>query len=52
MKHWPYLSQIGIERIGSDDWQDRTELSIRSYQKLEAVATMIWKKRGIDWDKK
>ena len=48
LKHWDYIKAMGMEKIGADDWQDRTELSIRTYQQLEKVATKLWKSRGID----
>lgn len=49
LKNWAYLKEIGIEKLGADDWQSRTELAIRSFQKLEKMATELWRKRGITW---
>lgn len=51
LKHWDYIKHIGIEKLGAEDWQDRTELAIRSYQQLEKVATDLWTKRGVIWKK-
>jgi hypothetical protein len=50
LANWDYLKSIGIEALGADNWEDRTELAIRSFQKLEIMATALWKKRGITWD--
>jgi hypothetical protein len=50
IKNWEYLSSIGIEKLNADDWLDRTELSIRSFQKLEKISTELWRKRGIVWE--
>ncbi len=49
LRNWDYLKSIGITKLGADDWQDRTELSIRSFQKLEKIATKLWTSRGIVW---
>lgn len=49
LKHWNYVKSLGMEKLGANDWQDRTELAIRSYQKLEEVTTSLWAKRGIIW---
>lgn len=51
LKHWDYIKHLGMEKLGADEWQDRTELAIRSYQKLQTIATELWKKRGIDFEK-
>lgn len=47
--NWEYLSAIGIEKLGAASWEARTELSIRSFLKLEEIATKLWTKRGIIW---
>lgn len=47
IEYWQYLSKLGIESLSSDDWQMRTELSIRSFQNLEKVATRLWASRGV-----
>ncbi len=52
LKHWQYIAELGIDALASDEWEGRTELAIRSYQKLEKVATALWKSRGIDWTNK
>jgi len=52
LKHWEYIKALGIEKLASDDWRDRTKLAIKSYQKLQEIATMLWKKRGVDWNEK
>jgi len=50
LKNWDYLKHIGMDKLGSDSWHDRTELSIRSFQQLQKVATRLWEKRGITWN--
>lgn len=50
LKHWEYIKSLGMDKLGAEDWQDRTELAIRSYQKLEKVAINIWQKRGVVWN--
>jgi len=50
LKHWDYVKALGMEKLSSEAWEDRTEFAIRSYQKLGEVATNLWKKRGINWD--
>ncbi len=49
LKHWDYVKSLGMEKLGADDWQDRTELAIRSYQRLQTVTTNLWTSRGIIW---
>lgn len=49
-ENWKYLKEIGIEKLSADNWFDRTELSIRSFQKLEKMVTELWAKRGVTWD--
>lgn len=49
LKFWDYLKAIGIHDLASDDWTMRTELAIRTYQKLQVIATNLWTKRGITW---
>lgn len=49
LQHWDYLKHIGMDKLSSDDWRDRTELSIRTYQELERITTNLWKKRGVVW---
>ena len=49
LKHWDYIKHLGIDKLASDEWEGRTELAIRSYQKLQETATNLWKKRGVDW---
>jgi len=49
MNNWDYLSHLGIEKIGADNWKDRVMLSIKSYQQLQKVATKLWSDRGITW---
>jgi hypothetical protein len=49
LKHWPYLASIGIKKLGAESWEDRTELAIRTYQKLQEVSTKLWASRGIHW---
>lgn len=49
LKHWPYIAALGMTKLGADDWQDRTELAIRSYQKLQEITTKLWASRGIIW---
>lgn len=49
LKHWDYVKSLGMEKLGADDWQDRTELAIRSYQKLQEQATKLWTSRGVIW---
>lgn len=44
---WKYISHLGMERIASDSWHDRTSISIKSYQKLQDFATKLWTNRGI-----
>lgn len=47
LKHWDYIRHCGIDKLGAEDWQDRTELAIRSYQQLQLQATKLWTKRGV-----
>lgn len=49
-KFWKYISHIGIEKIANPTWEDRVLISIRTYQKLEMIATDLWKRRGVVWD--
>lgn len=46
-QYWDYLKQIGIDELASDDYSIRVKLAIRSFQKLEQMATNIWTKRGV-----
>lgn len=48
-KFWPYISDIGIDKIANPRWEDRVSIAIKSYQKLEAIATKVWKTRGVTW---
>lgn len=49
-KFWPYISNIGIDRIASyPRWEDRVGISIRAYKKLEELATKVWSSRGVIW---
>jgi hypothetical protein len=50
LKHWDYVRSLGMEKLGAEAWEDRTELAIRSYQKLQEVSTKLWSKRGITWN--
>lgn len=50
LKHWDYIRELGIDKLGAEDWKDRTMLAIKSYQKLEKVATNLWIKRGVNWN--
>ena len=52
IKHWDYISHIGIDKLSEDDWEARSILAVKSYQQLERVATNLWAKRGIVWDSK
>ena len=52
VKYWEYLRHIGIEKIGADSWKDRTKLAIKSYQRLEFVATRLWRSRGITYEER
>jgi len=47
LKYWDYLKDIGIEKLGANEYADRVKLAIRSYQKLEKMATNLWDKRGV-----
>ncbi len=49
IKYWPYLQEIGIKDLASDDWTIRTELSIKTFQRLQEITTKLWKSRGITW---
>lgn len=51
IKHWDYIKALGMEKLGAEDWQDRTELAIRTYQKLGEIATKLWTSRGIEFEK-
>ena len=49
-KYWKYLSFIGMDAIGSKvDWATRITIAIRTYKKLEEVATKLWTQRGVTW---
>ena len=48
-KHWDYIKHLGIDHLSSDDWTNRVELAIRTFQKLEENATKLWTKRGVVW---
>jgi len=47
--NWDYLSDIGIDKIASDDYTHRVKMGIRAYQKLEKIATKLWDTRGITY---
>lgn len=47
---WKYVAKMGIEKIAAPKWEDRVRIAIRTYQKLEAVATDIWTRRGVVWN--
>lgn len=47
-KFWKYISFMGIDRMASPRWEDRTSLSIHAYQELEKFATETWKRRGVE----
>lgn len=49
LKHWDYLKSIGINELSADDWQTRTMVAIKTYQKLQKIATKLWTSRGIKW---
>lgn len=49
-KYWSYLSSIGMAKIADTvTWRDRVLIAIKSYQKLEEVATKLWLSRGVEW---
>lgn len=49
-KYWPYLRHIGIHKIADiADWGTRVLIGIRTYQKLEKIATTLWTSRGVIW---
>lgn len=51
-RYWPYLSSIGMHAIGDvKDWRMRTKIAIRTYTKLEEIATKLWEQRGVVWKK-
>lgn len=49
--YWEYIREMGFEKIAHPTWQDRTRISIRTYMKLEEIATKLWTARGVVWDK-
>lgn len=49
MEHWDYLKHIGIDELAADNYRVRVKLAIRSFQKLQEMATSIWNKRGISF---
>lgn len=49
-RYWPYIAQLGIEKLGGRAWRDRVILSIKSAQMLEKSVTELWTKRGIVWN--
>lgn len=49
-KYWKYVSAIGIDKMASDvTWHDRVMIAIKTYQKLERIATELWTKRNVIW---
>lgn len=49
-KYWKYLSAIGMAKISDKvTWHDRVLIAIKTYQKLEVVATELWTRRGVIW---
>lgn len=50
LKYWEYIKSIGIDAIGADSWVERTRVAVKSYQKLEVIATKLWTSRGVIWD--
>jgi len=47
---WKYISHMGIEKIGDKvTWAHRVRISIKAFQKLQEVATRLWKERGVEW---
>lgn len=50
-KYWKYLKDVGIETISNPlSWSGRTRIAIKTYQKLEEVATKLWEQRGVTWN--
>jgi hypothetical protein len=49
LKFWDYIKDIGIDVIAADDYRARLIISIKSYQKLQKIATDLWTKRGVIW---
>lgn len=49
-KFWKYVSYMGIDKMASPRWEDRTSLSIRAYLDLEKFVTEVWRRRGIIWE--
>lgn len=46
-KLWEYVSWMGIEKIAHPNWHDRVSIGIKTYQKLQNVATDLWTRRGV-----
>lgn len=46
-KFWSYISWMGIDRIASPSWHDRVYIAIKTYQKLQDLATKLWTNRGV-----
>lgn len=49
-KNWEYVKDMGIEKLGSNDWEHRIRLSIKSYLQLDRMANILWKKRGVEYN--
>lgn len=48
-KFWPYINHMGIDKIADIRWEDRVSIAIKSYQKLERIASNLWISRGVIW---
>lgn len=48
-KYWPLIRSMGYDKISAPQWQDRTRIAIRAYQKMEEVATRLQEQKGLIW---
>lgn len=48
-KYWPLIRSMGYDKIAAPEWQDRTRIAIRAYQKMEEVATRLQEQKGLVW---
>lgn len=48
--YWPYLSSIGMDKIADKvDWKQRVIIGIKTYQKLQEIASLLWTARKVIW---
>jgi hypothetical protein len=50
IKYWDYIKAVGIDLLASDDYEHRINFAIKSFQKLNKMATKFWTMNDIIWE--